>query len=115
MIGLQIQGAKQKKPKAKLATQQSHEIVKKNNKKQLERIEPESITVDTAKRFQIDADLAKFLDIEDWSNFKEITVGLLRFNKKTGGGFYDKERKCFNAFKFPYLYQFFPHLQQVKK
>lgn len=50
------------------------------------------------------------MSIDEWSNFREITLGFLHFNKKTGGDFYDRASQSFNAFKYPFLVKFFPEL-----
>lgn len=54
-------------------------------------------------RFKIDKDLAKFLEIDQWCSFREITLGFLKFNKKTKGDFYDRDSTSFNAYKYPYF------------
>ena len=74
----------------------------------------EDIDVNSKMRFQIDKDLSAFLDIDQWCSFREITLGFLKFNKKTKGDFYDRTTTSFNAYKYPYFLQFFPHLLDVK-
>jgi hypothetical protein len=66
-------------------------------------------------RFKIHKELAAFLDIEKWCSFREITLGFLKFNKKTKGDFYDRNSTSFNAFRYPYFLQFFPHLLDASK
>ena len=74
----------------------------------------EEIDVNSKMRFQIDKDLAAFLDMDQWCSFREITLGFLKFNKKTKGDFYDRSTTSFNAYKYPYFLQFFPHLLDIK-
>ena len=70
------------------------------------------IDTDCKVRFKIDADLAKFLTIDEWSTFKEVTIGLLRYNK-TVGDFYDRQTSTFNAFKYPIFSRFFPDQARI--
>ena len=65
------------------------------------------IDTDCKIRFKIDAQLAKFLSIDEWSTFKEVTIGMLRYNKVVGD-FYDRATSTFNAFKYPIFSRFFP-------
>ena len=74
----------------------------------------EDLDVNSKQRFQIDKDLASFLGIDEWCSFREITLGFLKFNKKTKGDFYDRNTTSFNAYKYPYFLQFFPHLLDAK-
>ena len=63
----------------------------------------EDINVHSTTRFKIDKDLSNFLDIDIWCSFREITLGFLKFNKKTKGDFYDRPSTSFNAYKYPYF------------
>ena len=74
----------------------------------------DDINVDSKMRFKIDKDLATFLEVDEWCSFREITLGFLKFNKKTKGDFYDRATTSFNAYKYPYFLQFFPHLSSIK-
>ena len=74
----------------------------------------DEITLDSQIRYKIDSELAKIIEIDSWCSFKEITLGFLKFNKKTKGDFYDRESKSFNAYKYPYFMQFFPYLLDYK-
>ena len=66
------------------------------------------IDTDCKVRFHIDKALADFLKIDEWSTFKEVTIGMLRYNKAVGGDFYDRTTSTFNAYKYPIFTRFFP-------
>lgn len=89
-------------------------VVKKGMGDSSRQLSLEDIDVKSKARFKIDLELAQFLEIDQWCSFREITLGLLKFNKKTGGDFYDRSTTSFNAFKYPYFLEFFPHLKNVK-
>ena len=74
----------------------------------------DDIDVKSKVRFKIDKELADFLQIDEWCSFREITLGLLKFNKLTGGDFYDRQTVSFNAYKYPYFLKFFPSLNNHK-
>jgi hypothetical protein len=63
----------------------------------------EDITTSCASRFKIDKSLADYIEVNHWSTFKEVTIGLLRFNKKVDGDFYDKRTSSFCAYKYPFF------------
>lgn len=70
------------------------------------------IDTDCKVRFKIDQQLAKFLSIDEWSTFKEVTIGMLRYNKVVGD-FYDRTTSTFNAFKYPIFSRFFPDQAKI--
>ena len=70
------------------------------------------IDTDCKVRFKIDPQLAKFLSIDEWSTFKEVTIGMLRYNKVVGD-FYDRTTSTFNAFKYPIFSRFFPDQSRI--
>jgi hypothetical protein len=74
----------------------------------------DDIDIDCKLRFKINKQLAEYLDIDQWCSFREITLGFLKFNKKTKGDFYDRSTTSFNAYKYPFFLQFFPHLLDAK-
>ena len=44
-----------------------------------------SFDVEYNVKFKIDKELLDFLEIKEWCTFRDITLGLLKFNKKTKG------------------------------
>ena len=70
------------------------------------------IDTDCKVRFKIDSSLAKFLSIDEWSTFKEVTIGLLRYNKVVGD-FYDRTTSTFNAYKYPIFSRYFPDQSRI--
>ena len=67
----------------------------------------DDINIECTTRFKIDKLLAKQLEISEWVTFKELVIGLLRYNKKVGD-FYDRKTSSFNAYKYPFFTKFFP-------
>ena len=95
------------------AVKMDPEILNKREKKSLNKLDNftiDDITVNSRMRFKIDREMALFLEIDEWASFKEVTLGFLKFNKKTKGDFYDRASQCFNAYKYPVFLEFFPHL-----
>ena len=72
----------------------------------------DDIGIECTVRFKIDKLLAKQLELDDWVTFKELVIGLLRYNKKVGD-FYDKKTSSFNAFKYPFFTKFFPDASRI--
>ena len=70
------------------------------------------INTDCKVRFKIDKQLANFLKIDQWSTFKEITIGMLRYNKDVKD-FYDRKSSSFNAYKYPFFNRFFPNTHKI--
>lgn len=70
------------------------------------------INTECKTRFKIDKGLADYLDLEQWCTFKEVTIGLLRFNKKVKD-FYDRHSSSFNAFKYPVFLRYFPNQSKI--
>jgi hypothetical protein len=70
------------------------------------------INIDCTVRFRIDKQLAKQLELDEWVTFKELVVGMLRYNKKVGD-FYDKKTSSFNAYKYPFFTKFFPDCAMI--
>ena len=70
------------------------------------------INTDCKVRFKIDKRLAEFLKIDEWSTFKEVTVGMLHYNAKVKD-FYDRSTSSFNAYKYPFFNRFFPDTHQI--
>lgn len=71
-------------------------------------LDVEEITTDCKIRFKLDQQMANFLKIDQWSTFKEVTIGLLRYNKDVKD-FYDRKNSCFNVHKYPIFQRFFPN------
>lgn len=72
----------------------------------------EDINIECTTRFKIDKPLAKQLELDEWVTFKELVIGLLRYNKKVGD-FYDKKSSSFNASKYPFFTRFFPDAARI--
>ena len=56
--------------------------------------------------------MAKFLGVDEWCTFKEVTIGMLRYNAKVGD-FYDRNTSTFNAYKYPIFSRFFPDQAKI--
>jgi hypothetical protein len=68
----------------------------------------EDISTNCLTKFKIDKPLADYIEINVWSTFKEVTIGMLRFNKKVDGDFYCKRTSSFSAYKYTFFQRFFP-------
>ena len=108
---------KNQNKREKKSGQKFSQIELKQDKKSIEKekqLKIEDIDVKSKVRFKIDKELADYLSIDQWCSFREITLGLLKFNKSTGGDFYDRQTTSFNAYKYPYFLKFFPHLSNIQ-
>jgi hypothetical protein len=65
-----------------------------NNPMLKKKLTIDDITTYSQQKFKIEKQLASYLLIDEWCTFKDMTIGLLKFNKKVGD-FYCKKTLTF--------------------